>query len=190
MPRWRSRYTSSSNSVVESCTGSPARRTLRLSRSTSMSPACSVVGAPCAATAQLGAHPRQQLRQREGLDQVVHRAGVEARDAILDLAPGGQHDHRQGRLGGAQRGQHLHAAAAREHQVEHDRVEALGAARGALPPPRRARPAPRSPPPPSRAARSRRSPARPRSAGSTVASPPAGRPPAVGAPGNAAPGPG
>ena len=39
---------------------------------------------------QLRAHARDKLGHREGLDQVVDCAGVESRDAILDLAASGQ----------------------------------------------------------------------------------------------------
>ncbi len=45
-------------------------------------------------------------------------------DAILDLAPRGQHDHRQRRPSPAAALEDLEAALAGEHQVEHDRVEA------------------------------------------------------------------
>ena len=74
--------------------------------------------------AQLGAHASHELGQREGLDQVVHRARVESPDAILDLASSGQDDHRHTRLGPAHGGEDVKAAATGKHQVEHDRVEA------------------------------------------------------------------
>ena len=71
------------------------------------------------------AHAREQLGQRERLDQVVDRAGVQSRDAILDLSARGQHDHRHARLGAAHRFEHLQAVATGQHQVEHDRVEVV-----------------------------------------------------------------
>ncbi len=74
--------------------------------------------------AQLGANASHELGEGEGLDQIVDRARVQARDAVLDLPAGGEHDHRHGRFGGAHRGQDLQARAPRKHQVEHDRIEA------------------------------------------------------------------
>ena len=44
--------------------------------------------------AQQGAQPRPQLAQREGLDQVVVGAGVEALDAVVDRVACGEHEHR------------------------------------------------------------------------------------------------
>ena len=75
--------------------------------------------------AQLSAHPGGQLREREGLDQIVDGARIETRDAILDLTPRGEHDHRYRHPGLAQRAEDLHASAAGKHQVEHDQIEAL-----------------------------------------------------------------
>ena len=163
--------TSSSNSVVESRTSSPPRRTSRVIRLTSMSPPSSVVVRRLRRDPQLRADPRGELAQRERLGQVVDGAGVEPGDAMLDLAAGREHDHRQRRLGVAQRRQHLEPAAAREHHVEHDQIDVLaqrllGAGdaverRGDVEPVG-AR---------ARARGSRRSPARPRSRGSVRASP-------------------
>ena len=44
--------------------------------------------------AQQRAHAREQLLEREGLDDVVVRAGVEAGDAVADGVARGQHQHR------------------------------------------------------------------------------------------------
>ncbi len=101
---------------------------------------------------QLRAHACDQLGHRERLDEVVDRARFQARDAVLDLAARGQHDHRHARRRPSHRGEDLEAAAARQHQVEHDRVEAAARARGARPRRRRGRRPPRSP----RASRPRR----------------------------------
>lgn len=47
---------------------------------------------------------------------------MQAGDAILDLAAGGQHDHRQTRTLIDELGENLGAAAARQHQVQHDEL--------------------------------------------------------------------
>ena len=66
-----------------------------------------------------------ELGERERLDQVVDGPGIEAADAILQLAAGGEHDHGQlGALGG-EVAQHLHSAAAGEHEVEHHEVDVV-----------------------------------------------------------------
>ena len=90
-----------------------------------MSPALSDVDGACDADAQLGADAGRELAQRERLRQVVDRAGVEAADAILDLPAGGEHDHRQRRLGVVDQLEHLEAAASRQHHVEHDEVDCV-----------------------------------------------------------------
>ncbi len=73
---------------------------------------------------QLGAHPCDELGEREGLHEVVDRPRIKAHHAILDLAARAQHDHRQARLLPAHRRHDLEAPTAREHQIEHDRIEA------------------------------------------------------------------
>ena len=97
---------SSSNSVLESRTGSPARRTSRLSRSTRCRPPrASSSLAP--SDAQLRADSGGELAQRERLGEVVDQPRIEARDPVVDLAAGGQRDHRQARLDVLDRGEHL-----------------------------------------------------------------------------------
>src|SRR5690349_18909238 len=54
---------------------------------------------------QLRADPGSQLAERKRLDQVVDGTGVEPRDALLNLAQRGQHDHRRFRLGVADLGE-------------------------------------------------------------------------------------
>ena len=39
-------------------------------------------------------HPREQFIGAERFDQVIVRTGVETADAVLDLAPGCEHQHR------------------------------------------------------------------------------------------------
>jgi hypothetical protein len=45
---------------------------------------------------------------------------------VLDVAPGGEHDHGQRRLGGGHHRQYLEAAATGQHHVQHDEVDVLG----------------------------------------------------------------
>jgi hypothetical protein len=49
-----------------------------------------------AGPAQQRSHAREQLAQGEGLDEVVIGAGIEAGDAVIDLAAGGEHQHGRG----------------------------------------------------------------------------------------------
>ena len=68
------------------------------------------------------AQPRQQLGERERLDEVVVGAAVEAGDAVLDRVARGQHQHGRPDAGAAQPPAGLEAVEARQHHVEHDRV--------------------------------------------------------------------
>ena len=73
-----------------------ARRTRWVSRSSSMSPAASRFATrPRLGAPQERADPRQQLRHRERLGDVVVGAGREAAHAVALLAARGQHDDRQ-----------------------------------------------------------------------------------------------
>ncbi len=75
-------------------------------------------------TAEQRAHAGHELAGREGLDEVVVRAELEADDTVLDLALGRQHD--DGHIGGIADG--AADALARElgeHEVEHDEVELM-----------------------------------------------------------------
>ena len=117
--------------MLDSRTGSPARRTSRVIRLTSMSADAQRRRRALRGEAQLRAHAGRELGERERLDEVVDRARVESGDAILDLAARGEHDHGHVRLRLPQRAEDLQAGAAGEHQVEHDQVEAL-AQRAAL----------------------------------------------------------
>ena len=63
--------------------------------------------------AQQRAQPRQQLAQRERLDEVVVGAGVEARDAVVDRVARGEHQHRRAVAGLAHAPADLEAVDAR-----------------------------------------------------------------------------
>ena len=73
-----------------------------------------------AGAAQQRAHPRQQLAQRERLDEVVVGAGVQAGDAVVDLAARGEHQHRRAVAALAQAPAHLQAVDAGHRDVEDD----------------------------------------------------------------------
>ena len=82
-----------------------------------------IVVCPARGRAQLGTDASGELSDRERLDQVVDGAAVEPGDPVLDLAAGGQHDHRQ--LGPlcVNAAQNLHPAQPRQHQIEHDELD-------------------------------------------------------------------
>ena len=89
-----------------------------------MPPASSVVADVAGRLAEVGPDPRRQLLEGERLGHVVGGAPVEALDPVGDLALGGEHDHRQGRLASADRGQNLDPVAPGQHPVEDHQVEA------------------------------------------------------------------
>ena len=66
--------------------------------------------------------PREELRERERLRQVVVGPGVEPGDPVADRVPRGQHQHGRPDTGLAQLAARLEAVAPGEHDVEHDRV--------------------------------------------------------------------
>ena len=75
--------------------------------------------------AQLSSDPSVELRDRERLDHVVNRAGVEPLDAILDLAAGSQHDHRETGALLHELVENRSSVASGEHQVEHDEIDVV-----------------------------------------------------------------
>ena len=80
------------------------------------------LGAP-----QERADARQQLPEREGLDQVVVGAGVEPLDLVLDGVAGREHEDLRVHAARAQLAAELEAVArARQHQVEDDEVRRRG----------------------------------------------------------------
>ena len=71
-----------------------------------------------------GAETREEFVEGERLGEVVVGAGVEAADAVLDLVAGGEQEDRRHHPGAAQLADDLEAAEAREHDIEHQGVEA------------------------------------------------------------------
>ena len=72
--------------------------------------------------AEQSADASNQLTRREGLDEVVVGTELEADDAVLDLALGGEHD--DGNVGGLADGTaHALAGEFGQHEVEDHEVE-------------------------------------------------------------------
>jgi hypothetical protein len=76
--------------------------------------------------AQEGANPSEQLRQREGLHQIVVGSSIQSKDSILDPVARRENKYRCLNVPLAERLENLEPAAAREHQIEHHQVEKLG----------------------------------------------------------------
>ena len=123
------KYASSSNSVLDRRTVSPLLRTSRVSRSISRPARRRVGRGAWRARAQLGSDPGLELGDRERLDDVVDRAGVQPGDAGRSISPRavstitGSPGARCSELA-----QHLHPVAAGQHQVEHDQVDVSSSA--------------------------------------------------------------
>ena len=75
---------------------------------------------------QQRAHAREQLLERERLDQVVVRAGVEPAHAVGHRVARGEHQHRRAVAGGAQAAADLEPVDVRHQHVEHQRVGRRG----------------------------------------------------------------
>ncbi|KAG1250117.1 hypothetical protein G6F65_018862 [Rhizopus arrhizus] len=70
-------------------------------------------------------HPRGQLGQRKGLHQVIVRARVKTCQPVVQRIARRHHDHRGiARRFGPQAAAKLVAVQPRQHQVQHDQVEA------------------------------------------------------------------
>ena len=76
--------------------------------------------------AQERAQPGEQLAQREGLDQVVVGARVEAGHAVVDRVARGEHQDRRTVAGLAHAPADLEAVDVRHGDVKHDGIELLG----------------------------------------------------------------
>ena len=125
-PAWRTRWASSSNSVVVSWISWPPRSDRAPEQLELDVPGAQagVRGPGCGA--QLRPDPGRELAQRERLAEVVDGAGLEAPDPILHLAEGGEDDHRELGAGRPQLGQDGVAVELGQQQVEHDQVDGLG----------------------------------------------------------------
>src|SRR4030095_8992777 len=76
-------------------------------------------------TANLRAHPGQQLVHAEGFADVIIGAEIQALDAIALVGARGEQDDRHARALGAQRPAHLEAADAGQHDVQQQQREGL-----------------------------------------------------------------
>ena len=74
------------------------------------------------AAARERAQAREQLGERERLDEVVVGAGVEARDAVVDGVARREHQHGRPDTARAQAATGLEAVDPRQHHVQDDRV--------------------------------------------------------------------
>ena len=79
-----------------------------------------------AAAAHQRADARQQLGERERLDEVVVGAAVETCDAVLQRVARGEHQDRRLHALAAQRRQDLQAIAPGQTQIQEDEIERLG----------------------------------------------------------------
>src|SRR5688572_17880080 len=70
--------------------------------------------------------PRNELRKRERLDEVVVRAAVQTGYTVLQRVARGQHQHRRLQPTGADGTKDFQAVAARQAEVEEDGVERFG----------------------------------------------------------------
>ena len=87
------------------------------------------LGVRAAGASQQRAHAREQLFERERLDEVVVRARVETRDAVPDAVAGGQHEHGRRVSRSTEVAADLDTVDPRHEDVEHDgvRVAVVGA---------------------------------------------------------------
>ena len=80
-------------------------------------------------TPELGANPRQQLSQLEGLRDVVDSTGIQPHHDVELLVARRQHDHFEQRVGSVDPAADVQAIHVRESEVEQDQVR-LPADRG------------------------------------------------------------
>ena len=81
-----------------------------------------VAAALAVAPPQQQAHAGQQLRRLKGLGQVIVRPLVQAPHPVAQLAPGGEHQHRQAAAGAPQPLQQGKAVQPRQHHVQHQQI--------------------------------------------------------------------
>ena len=78
------------------------------------------------APAQQGSHPGEQLREGEGLDEVVVASEFQAFDPVLDPVPSGQEQHRHLLPRVSERPDDAPAVDVGQHHVHDDEIERLG----------------------------------------------------------------
>ena len=74
-------------------------------------------------TAAQGAHPRNQFLHRKWFGQIIIRAQLQARDTILDLAAGGEHQDTARNVARTQATQDFKPVHSWQPNIEHDQVE-------------------------------------------------------------------
>jgi len=67
----------------------------------------------------------QQFREREGLHQVIIRAGIQSPHPVVDSARGRQHQYRGRRPAAAQRLDHLEPVDLRKHAIDDEQIPPL-----------------------------------------------------------------
>ena len=83
----------------------------------------SISGLEAALPAAIRSRPRQQLEDRERLDEVVVGARLESRHSVTDLTASGEEKDRDLRFARAQAGAEIDTGSVREHDVEDHHVE-------------------------------------------------------------------
>jgi hypothetical protein len=79
-----------------------------------------------AVAAQQNLDPHGQLADGKGLGEIIVTARAQARDALIDIAQSGQHQHRRLQTARAQTGDQPQTVEARQHAIQGDGVEAFG----------------------------------------------------------------
>jgi hypothetical protein len=75
--------------------------------------------------------PRSRsLRKRKRLYEIIIGTSIEALDTIFERVARGEHEHRRGDIPAPEVAQHVETAPAREHHIEQDEIEPLGADEG------------------------------------------------------------
>ena len=74
-------------------------------------------------TAAQGAHPRNQFLHGKWFGQIIIRAELQARDTILDLGAGGEHQDTARNVTRAQPAQDFKPVHSWQPNIEHDQVE-------------------------------------------------------------------
>ena len=83
----------------------------------------SISGLEAALPAAIRSRPRQQLEDRERLDEVVVGTRLESRHSVTDLTASGEEKDRDLRSARAQAGAEIDTGSVREHDVEDHHIE-------------------------------------------------------------------